>query len=114
MSKNIPWYEDYHIAENYIIAQDDDNDYSESGYVVLDRDGECLIGSYSHCSCYGTWDNDQLSGTWVWMGNREELIDMAKRGVDPVMPTRLANSKDYDYDHLMSVYQQVLVHYDVH
>jgi hypothetical protein len=122
MNEKVFWYDDRDIAENYIIAQDDDEDIYESGYVVLDRDGECLIGCYSHDSCYGTWDGESmdcpglsnsLSGTWLWMGNRDELIDMAKMGVDPCMPPRLANSKDFNYDHLMAVYQQVIAHYGV-
>lgn len=29
------------------------------------------------------------------------------------MPERLINSEDYDYDHLMNCYQQVLKHFNI-
>lgn len=37
--------------ENSVIAQDDDNDYQESGYVAcVFSGGKAAITGYSHCS----------------------------------------------------------------
>ena len=102
---------------NAIVAQDDDNDYSESGYVVLRVNNTYYIAQYSHCSCYGTYDalcnggvNDDGDGTvrTLWAGSKMRLLHMAKELRDPSMPDRYANEKDYDYDHLCAVYEQVL------
>lgn len=109
------------LKDVQVIAQADDNDYQESGYVVvLDKSGVYHIGSYSHCSCYGTWDGGDygsghrdgvLSGSWLWEGSGEELVKLAKERRDPSMPERPADSKDYDYSHLIDVYEQVLRHF---
>lgn len=92
-----------------IIAQDDDEDYQESGYVVCRQGNDCGIARYSHCSCYGTWtslaDNPPF---FVWEGSYADLLDLAMRGADPSMPLRQASSKDCDYDRLMAVYKQIL------
>ena len=94
-----------------VVAQDDDYEgiehCSESGYVVVkdNTTNEYAIGRYSHCSCYGTWS---AMGCWSWVGTREELLKMATNRLDPDMPEREADPEDYDYDHLVSVYQQVL------
>lgn len=104
--------------EKYIIAQDDDNDYQESGYLVLELPaGMAAIISYSHCSCYGTWDSLASEGfdagdiPYDWYGSIKELVRMAFCKADPAMPERPANSEDYNYDHLFNVYEQVLKHY---
>ena len=91
-----------------IIAQHDDEDYSESGYVVASSmDGsEYAIGHYSHCSCYGTWDGDACM--WEWEGDRKGLIEMARGGIDPDMPGRKAEPGDCDFSHLAAVYSEVL------
>jgi hypothetical protein len=101
--------------EASVIAQDDDEDYSESGYVAIVKDGVAAIFDYSHCSCFGTWEaitdergSDDLEVTPVWSGSVGELVAMAIRGMDPHMPERAASEGDRDYDHLMSVYQQVI------
>lgn len=145
---------------NHIIAQHDDQDYQESGYVVLvwtgsieqgsvnqdpdsvtqelgsveqdhgiqdpgsaNRDpGSAIICHYSHCSCYGTFD-DLCGGEisdWFeegdirvdWQGTVSELLVMANGVRDPFMPDRVADPKDYDYDHLLSVYAQVLSYFN--
>ena len=88
----------------YVIAQDDDCDYSESGYVAVVKDGQAALGSYSHCSCYGTWE----TVGWDWEGTVAELVDLARRKADPIMPTREADAGDHDYDHLMRVYEQII------
>lgn len=100
-----------------VIAQDDDCDYSESGYVAgVLPDGTAYLAYYSHCSCYGTWTSicggDWAGGgsepNWLWRGSIESLVDMARRIADPAMPDRAANENDYDHDHLVAVYNQIL------
>ena len=105
--------------ENSIIAQDDDEDYSESGYVAcVFPDGQAALGHYGHCSCYGTFEDlcgggisDYFSegdASFTWLGTVVELVALAERKGDPGLPNRAANTKDYDYDHLMSLYEQIL------
>jgi hypothetical protein len=100
------------LFEKSIIAQDDDNDYSESGWVAVVVDNWAAISRYSHCSCFGTWDDltDECSSNprWDWQGTVEQLVKMAQNCADPAMPKREANKEDYDYDHLSEVYRQVL------
>ncbi len=110
-----------HQFDEGIIAQDDDQDYSESGWVACVHNSFAMLGYYGHCSCFGTWealcDGDMFSSfgddeikhpAWKWVGTVEELIDMAKRKADPSMPNREASPDDGDYDHLTNMYQQVL------
>lgn len=99
-----------------VVGQDDDNDYSESGYVacVVERAGlpVGLLGDYSHCSCYGTWEaltvDDKQHPVWKWVGPAEELVEMARRDADPILPTRTVADEDHDADHLRAVYRQVV------
>lgn len=101
-----------------IIAQHDDDDYQESGYVVVRIGDWCAVARYSHCSCFGTWasltgdgmgdDEGPSDPQWDWQGTYDQLLDMARRKADPVMPERNAEPDDYDYDHLCEVYRQVL------
>lgn len=94
-----------------IIAQDDDNDYSESGWVAVydPNTNKCGLGHYSHCSCYGTWEN--LKNGWDWEGTPRELAKLAKNKLDPDMPEREMSVEDFDYDHLITVYNEVLIWY---
>ena len=93
-----------------VIAQDDDCDYQESGWVAWVVGDNAYLGSYSHCSCDGTWD--VLGGTdgpgFDWSGTVAELVALAESKGDPNMAGRTADPKDYDYDHLMNVYDQVI------
>jgi len=101
-----------------IIAQHDDNDYDQSGYVVVVKDGIAAISRYGHCSCYDTWCDLTGGGVsdrqgpnpprWDWTGSLDQLKNMAVNKLDPSMPDRIADSNDYDYDHLMAVYEQVI------
>lgn len=101
-----------------IIAQDDDNDYSESGWVAGILDGVAYLAHYSHCSCYGTFEDlcgggisDSFSSGTIrvnWEGTPAELVAMAQRKADPDMPERIITEEDYDGDHLLKVYAQVL------
>lgn len=100
----------------YTIAQDDDQDYDESGYICLVRDKTAYIGRYSHCSCYGTWTSLTGGGVsqagvsqpcWSWIGTVPELKKLVKGKLDPCFPDRVANPEDYDYDHLMNLYKQL-------
>lgn len=97
---------------NLAIAQDDDNDYSESGYIVVTDGKEAAIAHYSHCSCYGTWTSlsDRGAIQWDWKGSLRQLKKLAVNGLDlhDSFGNRKADEKDYDYDHLMNVYQQVI------
>lgn len=102
---------------NAVIAQDDDNDYSESGWVCWKLGDRFYLGRYSHCSCYGTFDSlcggsigDYMSeGTpdFTWEGGRAELADLVAGKMDPAVPDRPASTDDYDSDHLMAVYSQL-------
>lgn len=105
--------------EAAIIGQDDDNDYSESGYVAcVFPNGVAAIARYSHCSCYGTFESlcgggisDHFaSGNVVfdWTGTVEQMLQMAHDVADPIMPDRRATSDDCDYDHLIAVYGQII------
>ncbi|MBK8246440.1 MAG: hypothetical protein IPK85_03440 [Gemmatimonadetes bacterium] len=100
-----------------VIAQDDDCDYQESGWVACIIDGRAYLARYSHCSCYGT--ESALAGggvndsggamlTMDWEGTPGELLDMARRKADPNMPDRTSIEADHDHDHLMKVYEQVI------
>ena len=100
-----------------IIAQDDDCDYDESGYVVCVIGDQAGLATYSHCSCYGTWTSItggdySASGngiaSWSWIGKVKELVKLAKANGDPHLPGRTASSEDYNYDHLQKVYNQIL------
>lgn len=97
-----------------MIAQDDDNDYSESGYIVVTDGKNAGIANYSHCSCYGTWTSlSEKDGAihWNWTGSLRQLKNMAIEGLDPnnsLPGKRKAVPDDCDYDHLMTVYQQVI------
>lgn len=99
------------------IAQDDDNDYEESGYIVARRGEQVGIARYSHNSCYDTFDvlantdgelNRSGQISWLWVGPLSELVLMAKRRADPALPERTADPKDYDYDHLVAVYEVII------
>jgi hypothetical protein len=104
--------------EAAIIAQDDDKDYSESGWVAWVIGDKAYLGRYSHCSCFDTFDAlcgggisdhfDEGAVICDWHGTVAELIDLAIRRADPAFPTRAANERDYDWDHLLAVYSQVL------
>ena len=95
-----------------IVAQDDGGAYSQSGWVaVYDPAAKrCALSAYSHCSCYNTWDVLSDAG-WDWEGTPAQLNRLAKNKLDPNMPERKVNETDCDYDHLMKVYEQVLVWY---
>lgn len=100
-----------------VIAQDDDNDYSESGWVCFLINKKYYLARYSHCSCYGTYtslsggDYVCTSGNGLvsvdWEGTKAQLKKLVKNKLDPAMPTRTADEKDYDYDHLMRVYYEL-------
>lgn len=103
---------------NSVIAQDDDEDYSESGWVACVHNGTAYMGRYGHCSCYGTFDDlcgggigdyyDEGSPSFTWSGTPDEMVELAKSNADPDMPNRTANEEDYDYDHLKAVYQEII------
>lgn len=113
------------LFEKSIIAQHDDQDYSESGYVACVIDDRAYLFRYSHCSCYGTWEalsnfddcyyddetpeDREISA--VWEGSIKDLVYLAATKADPAMPERESNPDDYDHDHLMEVYKQVLEYY---
>ncbi len=110
--------------EKAIIAQDDDNDYQERGYVagVLDKGGArfAFLGSYGHCSCYGTWadlcgggisdyfePNEVKLPKFTWVGSVAELVRMAVGELDPCLTGRKVAAEDSDADHLRAVYAGV-------
>jgi len=112
------------LFEQSIIAQDDDQDYSESGYVACVIEDRAYLFHYSHCSCFGTWEaiSNYDDGYWdntpedreisaAWEGSVKDLIYLAATKADPAMPERESTPEDYDHDHLMAVYDQILTHY---
>lgn len=102
---------------NHVVAQDDDCDYSESGWVAVVKGRYAALATYGHCSCYGTWTAIHKGGVrttggttvvWDWIGPVQGLIRLAKTNGDPHMKGRTANPEDCDYHHLQEVYRQVL------
>lgn len=101
------YYTDASQLRNHVIAQDDDNDYSESGWVAVVVDGMAALARYSHCSCYSTWDTlDSNLRKWDWFGTPDQIVELAKNDMDPYLPERQSDKKDYD--HLRSVYDQII------
>ena len=101
-------------TESCIIAQHDDCDYSESGYVVFYYDDldRALIYGYGHCSCFSTATAiADANFTPSWIGTKHKLLKLAKNKLDFSLEGRPANSEDFDYDHLMNVYDQVLKYF---
>lgn len=106
---------------NSVIAQDDDCDYDESGYVIcVFPDNKAAIFSYSHGSYYGTWealgglDGDgydrpdlEREINSVWNGTVDQLIHMAENNLDFSIEGRPIDPSDYDADHLLACYKQV-------
>lgn len=102
--------------DSCIIGQDDDYDYSESGYVVVVDGDWGAIANYGHCSCYGTWaaiTGGGISDTqgpdephWDWTGTVEQLRVMVTEVRDPRHPERFASEDDCDFDHLKAAYAQ--------
>jgi len=101
-----------------IVAQDDDCDYSESGWVAVVVGDWAALTKYGHCSCYDTWADITGGGIsdnegpeeprWDWQGTVDGLVRLAKNKLDPALTDRVASTEDYDYDHLMKVYEQIL------
>lgn len=106
-----------------IVAQDDDNDYQESGWVVCKvRRGETdygLVGVYGHCSCYDTWvdlcgggisdyygDDEVMEPQFAWIGSWEAVEWMARYGIDP-KSLRPIDDNTYNRDHLESCWRQI-------
>lgn len=106
------------LFDRSIIAQDDDNDYDEAGWVCVRIGDWCALARYSHCSCYDTWASITGGGisdsegpndpAWDWQGAYKDLLVMATERRDPTIPDRIADPQDHDYDHLMKVYEQVI------
>ncbi len=107
--------------ESAIIAQDDDNDYSESGWLAVIIGGDAALAKYGHCSCYGTWESlngggisDHFEGeelrspAWDWSGTPDDLVTLAKLNGDPFIPGRTSDPNDIDADHLAKVYAQIV------
>jgi hypothetical protein len=114
--------------DSAIIAQSDDEDYQESGYVVFKNSSNIYhLCAYGHCSCYDTFtdlvgggiSDNPASGTITpeWSGTKEELIRLAKNDLDPTWASsgrpRKNNDADSDVDHLREVYAQVLKKFGV-
>lgn len=112
------------LFKKSIIAQKDDDDYEESGYVVLNIDNTIYLFDYSHCSCYSTFEvitdfNDQsyndegdkeanIDIMPLFEGSIEDFKAMAIHKSDLHMPERKSHLDDCDYEKLHSVYTQFL------
>jgi hypothetical protein len=107
-----------------VLAQSDDCDCQESGWVAFYWNEKAYLARYSHCSCYDTFymlsngagDNDLSDDKSddsvypiqvVWEGTLNELFGMAYNCSDPDFPGRKASEDDSDYDHLTDVYRQL-------
>lgn len=105
-----------------IIAQADDDDYEESGYVAVVIGDWAALTRYGHCSCFDTWDSirgqDSYASDhyndpkWDWQGTPYELCQLAVNKADPAIPERASSPEDYDYKHLMDVYDQILKYFN--
>jgi hypothetical protein len=94
---------------DHTLGQSDNRGYSESGYIVVVKDGVAAISAYSHCSCYDTWyDLQTKTGLmrWDWTGSVDDLRAMLAGKMDPNHPGRVADPSDYDYEHLCTAYAQ--------
>ncbi len=101
-----------------VIAQHDDCDYSESGWVAVVIGNWAALTKYGHCSCYDTWASITGGGIsdeegpdnprWDWVGTPQELLELAENNEDPGIKGRTASPEDYDYDHLQEVYKQII------
>ena len=100
-------FDNTHEFYKYVIGQDDDGDYEESGYVVVVVGDDAAIAAYSHCSCYDTLDSITRGGIeeWDWVGSVAELRLMLKYKLDPNHKDRVADPSDNDYDHLVKAYE---------
>lgn len=98
-------YEEYYGGK-FEIARAGYWDYDASGWVAVVKDGNSALYHVSHCSCYGTLEQD--NGGISWTGTVEELVEMAERKADPDMPTRIVSDKDYDAGYLLELYKKVL------
>lgn len=86
---------------------------------------------YGHCSCYDTWT--ALNGGGIsdyydsgdenppdrefstrWSGTKAQLLKLIKKKTDPEYEDRIASPEDYDYDHLMKVYDQIEKYFERH
>lgn len=101
-----------------IIAQADSGGYDPMGWLAVVLGNDAALASFSHCSCYGTWESlcgggvsdyfEQGDPSWDWEGTIGELVDMARRRADPAMPDRTIDERDYDGGYLDQVYTEVL------
>lgn len=114
-----------------IIAQSDNEDYQESGWVALIANGQAALAHYSHCSCFGTFTSLDVNGhptldvnghptyenTYLgelsvdWEGTPKELLAIAKGRLNPLVkgnPPIDPNEFDMDLDHLKRVYDGVI------
>lgn len=98
---------------DHIVAQHDDEDWQESGYVITLVDGVFSLFHYSHCSCYGTVSviMDGNIGTPLWTGDKDAMIELASGRGDPIVAGRTISEDDCDYGHLVVVYAQILQKY---
>lgn len=107
------------------IARSADNVYDPSGWVacIAERQGLriAMIGSFSHCSCYDTWDDlcgcgismsvgygDMVRPKWAWIGSVEDMLVLARNSADPIVLARVISTADYNAHHLLELYRQIL------
>lgn len=107
-----------------VVAQDDDEDYQESGYVICVVGELALLAGYGHCSCYNTWSDLNGGGigdyfeedevkhpAWQIVVPVPVMAMMAYERMDPALPPRIADQEDSNYDHLVKTYGQFLEWY---
>lgn len=96
--------------------------YSACGWALTKAGDTYYLSPYSHCSCYGTWDeitspvypdNEYKAQVkyqvrYIWGGDFEELVEMASKKLDPHLPDRQISVGDYDFDYIYNMYKWIL------
>ncbi len=97
----------YDDIEKVEIARGDaDESYENWGWVAVIVDGEVALGQFSHCSCYGTYDEG--IGSWDWTGTPDELVNLARGGDCPVLDGRKITDSDYDAEYLRECFLEIV------
>jgi hypothetical protein len=98
-----------YYSGTFEIAREGDFGYDAEGYAALVKDGKAAIVHISHCSCYGTWDQNE-SPPWEWTGTVDELVRLAARqgDLEGLLDRPLDPAKDYGTGYLLAVYAKIV------
>jgi hypothetical protein len=94
----------------HLFAQGDcPGDYENGGWVALvnKETNHAALMTFSHCSCYGTWE--AIDGdTPVWDGTIAEMFAMAQENRDPSLPSRVREEGDICDNELDILYKEIM------